>query len=54
MLDAAHLFEQKITRIGLHRRHYLRGFAYQFLGLCSPALDEETIRESLLKADADA
>ncbi len=54
MLDAAHLFEQKVTRIGLHRRHYLRGFAYQFLGLCSPALDEETIRESLLKADVDA
>ena len=51
LLDGGHLFEQKVTRIGLHRRHYLRGFAYEFIGLCAPALDEETIRESLLKAD---
>ena len=54
LLDGAHLFEQKITRIGLHRRHYLRGFVYQFILLCQPSLDEETIRESLLRADADA
>jgi LysR family cys regulon transcriptional activator len=54
MLDGSRLFAEKITRIGLHRRHYLRGFAYDFIRLCAPSLDVETVRESLLKATADA
>jgi LysR family cys regulon transcriptional activator len=54
MLDGAHLFAQKVTRIGLHRRHYLRGFAYQFIALCSPALDEERVRDALQGLDIGA
>lgn len=44
MLDASHLFDENVTRIAVLRGHYLRGFAYRFMELCSSALTERVIR----------
>jgi hypothetical protein len=35
------------TYIALRHNHYLRSFAYRFIELCSPRLDEATIRAGL-------
>jgi LysR family cys regulon transcriptional activator len=43
MLDAAHLFEPSMTRIGIRRGTYLRGFAYAFIELFAPHLDRNTV-----------
>ena len=50
LLDAAHLFEENTTRIALRRGHYLRGYAYRFIELCSSALTESTVRAALKPA----
>jgi LysR family cys regulon transcriptional activator len=50
LLDTAHLFEENTTRIALHRGHYLRGYAYRFIELCSSALPESTVRAALKPA----
>ena len=47
LLDAAHLFEQNTTLIAVRRGHYLRGYAYRFIELCSSALTEDTVRATL-------
>lgn len=47
MLAATHLFPQNVTRIALRRGQYLRGFAYKFIELCAPELDEATVRSAL-------
>jgi len=44
LLGASHLFSANTTYIALRRGHYLRSFAYKFIELCSPALDEATVR----------
>jgi len=44
LLDASHLFEPNTTRIAVRRGRYLRGFAYRFIELCSPALTEAVVR----------
>lgn len=38
------LFEENTTRIGVKRGHFLRGYAYRFIHLCSDELDEATVR----------
>lgn len=50
LLDSAHLFPANTTRIAVRRGHYLRGFAYRFIEMCSPALTEATIRSSIAPA----
>jgi len=47
LLDAAHLFEQNTTLIALRRGHYLRGYAYRFIELCSSTLTEPVVRAAL-------
>ena len=44
LLKCDHLFAANTTYIALRRGHYLRSFAYRFIELCSPRLDEATIR----------
>ena len=41
------LFEVNTTWIAVRRGHYLRGFAFRFIELCSAELTEETVRRSL-------
>ncbi|HET7832664.1 MAG TPA: CysB family HTH-type transcriptional regulator [Gallionella sp.] len=44
LLECHHLFGANTTYIALRRGHYLRSFAYRFIELCSPRLDEAAIR----------
>lgn len=44
LLKCENLFSTNTTYIALRRGHYLRSFAYRFIELCSPKLDEATIR----------
>jgi len=44
LLDSPGLFPPNVTRIAVRRGHYLRGFAYRFIELCSKAADEATVR----------
>jgi LysR family cys regulon transcriptional activator len=45
LLDSRHLFHSNTALIGVRRGHYLRGYAYRFIELCS---DQQT--ESQIKA----
>lgn len=45
LLNSDHLFDQNTTRIAVRQGHYLRSFACRFMELCSPALDERSVRE---------
>lgn len=47
MLPSSHLFEENITRIAVRRGHFLRGFAYRFIELCSESLSETVVRAAL-------
>lgn len=43
MMDAAHLFEPSMTRIGIRRGTYLRGFVYAFIELFAPHLSRAVV-----------
>lgn len=47
LLKCEHLFDENTTYIALRHGHYLRSFAYRFIELCSPALNEKTIRDRM-------
>jgi len=47
MLDAGHLFQPSMTRIGIRRGAYLRGYAYAFIELFAPHLDRKTVDASM-------
>lgn len=47
LLDAAALFEKNTTQIALRKGYFLRGFAYEFIELCSPDLSEAKIKAAL-------
>lgn len=49
-LNVTSLFEENTTRIALRKGSFLRGFAYEFIELCSPELDEEKIKFALKPA----
>jgi LysR family transcriptional regulator, cys regulon transcriptional activator len=52
-LDASPLFPANTTRIAVRRGHYLRGYAYRFIELCSPALTEAAVRSAVTPARED-
>ncbi|MBK9521944.1 MAG: CysB family HTH-type transcriptional regulator [Rhodocyclaceae bacterium] len=45
-LDGPDAFATNTTRIAIRKGHYLRGFAYRFVELCSPSISETVVRES--------
>ncbi|MET0509145.1 MAG: CysB family HTH-type transcriptional regulator [Burkholderiaceae bacterium] len=47
VLPVGDLFELNTTWIAVRRGHYLRGFGYRFIELCSAELTEDTVRRSL-------
>ena len=47
LLPSDHLFPANVTRIAVRRGHYLRGFAYRFIELCSPALSKEVVQNGV-------
>ncbi|RFC32638.1 MAG: LysR family transcriptional regulator, cys regulon transcriptional activator [Candidatus Nitrotoga sp. MKT] len=53
LLDSSHLFGKHTTYIALRHGHYLRNFAYRFIELCSPALDEAVIRAGVAPLQAE-
>ena len=44
LLKCEHLFEPNLSRIAVRQGSYLRGYAYRFIELCSPALTAEQAR----------
>ena len=50
-LDCSHLFPANTTRIAVRRGHYLRGFAYRFIAMCSPTLTEASVRSHVAPAE---
>ena len=47
LLEGEDVFPANVTRIGVRRGHYLRGYAYRFIELCAPALTESAVRAAL-------
>ncbi|MEN9433868.1 MAG: hypothetical protein RLZZ422_1457, partial [Pseudomonadota bacterium] len=50
LLDASKLFKANTTQIAVRHGHYLRGYAYRFIELCSARLTEKVVREVLTTA----
>ncbi len=48
MLSGEHLFEKNTTFIAIRRNHFLRSYAYRFIELCVPSLNESVIRSASL------
>lgn len=49
-LDARHLFEVNLTRLGLRRGVWLRGYAYDFIEAFVPTLNREVVQTALALA----
>jgi LysR family cys regulon transcriptional activator len=47
LLESSHLFSNNTTRIAIRKGHYLRGYAYKFIELCSKELTENDIKLAL-------
>ncbi|MDP2416555.1 MAG: CysB family HTH-type transcriptional regulator [Hydrogenophaga sp.] len=45
-LDAGHLFQINLTRLGLRRNHWLPGFAYGFIESFVPTLTREVVMQA--------
>jgi LysR family cys regulon transcriptional activator len=52
-LDASHLFEAAMTRIGLRQNDYLRGYTYAFIELFAPHLNRHAIDQALRGGGTD-
>jgi LysR family cys regulon transcriptional activator len=46
-LDASHLFESSITKIGFRRGTFLRGFMFDFIQLFAPHLTRDIVEEAV-------
>ena len=53
-LDASHLFHDSMTRIGLRRNSFLRGYVYDFIARFAPHLDRATVDAALAAPTAEA
>jgi LysR family cys regulon transcriptional activator len=47
-------FPPNTTLIAVRRGHYLRGFAYRFIELCSAKLEEAVVRAALVPVDEES
>jgi LysR family cys regulon transcriptional activator len=50
MLDAGHLFQVNVTRLGLRRGAWLRGFAYSFIETFVPTLTKDVVVQAVTHA----
>ncbi len=46
-IDASHLFEPSVTRIGFRRGTFLRAYMYEFIRLFAPHLTQDVIQQSM-------
>jgi LysR family cys regulon transcriptional activator len=53
LLNCDHLFPVNVTRIAVRRGHYLRGYAYKFIELCSPALSPALVQAGIATRPGD-
>ena len=56
-LDASHLFEPSVTKIGFRRGSYLRSYMYDFIEMFAPHLSRDLVQKSLSmasRAEVDA
>lgn len=49
-LDASHLFEPSVTKIGFRRGTFLRGYMYDFLVKFAPHLSQDLVDEAILRS----
>lgn len=49
-LDAGHLFQVNVTRLGICRNHWLPGFAYGFIESFVPTLTRQAVLQALAEA----
>lgn len=47
LIETGDLFAVNVARIAVRRGHYLRGFGYRFIELCSADLDEASVRQAV-------
>lgn len=47
LLESDHLFGSNTTQIAVRRGHYLRGYAYRYIELCAPALNEVKVQSAI-------
>ena len=45
-IDASHLFEPSVTKIGFRRGSFLRGYMYDFIEMFAPHLTKELVQET--------
>jgi len=45
--NASHLFEPSLTRIGIRRNSYLRGYMYEFIEMFAPHLTREVVHAAI-------
>lgn len=56
-LDASHLFEASVTKIGFRRGSYLRSYMYDFIEMFAPHLSRDLVQKSIAmasRAEVDA
>ena len=53
-MDAGHLFEVNITRLGLRRGAWLRGYAYRFIESFVPTLTRAVLEAAVREGAAAA
>jgi LysR family cys regulon transcriptional activator len=46
-LDASHLFESSLTRIGFRRDVFMRGYMYEFIEMWAPHLDRDLVNQAV-------
>jgi LysR family cys regulon transcriptional activator len=46
-LDASHLFDSSVTRIGFRKGTYLRTYMFDFMKIFAPHLQKELVDEAL-------
>ena len=50
ILDAGHLFQVNVTRLGLRKGVWLRGYAYSFIETFVPTLSRDVVAKTLAEA----
>jgi len=51
VIDASHLFEPSITRLGIRKGTFMRGYLYHFIEKLAVHLDQETLDKGLMAAN---
>ena len=54
ILDAGHLFQVNVTRLGLRRGAWLRGYAYSFIETFVPTLTRAAVTQALAQLEPEA